>query len=77
MKKVLAILMCAVLSALAFTGCGAAKEAADNVTQAMTDVSDAASEAASDMDETGQGDVTDDDGIIGNENETETETETE
>lgn len=50
----------------AFSGCGMVKDAADSVENAMTDVSDKVSEAASDMDD--NGDVNDDDGIIGNGN---------
>ena len=65
MKKIFALISVLMFSLSALTGCGAVKETVDNVTEAMTDASEMISEAAGQMDETGQGDVTDDDGVIG------------
>ena len=68
MKKIIALITVTLtlIAGVVFTGCGMVKDAADTVENAMTDVSDKVSEAASDMSDNGN--IKDDDGLIGNGN---------
>ncbi len=67
MKKIISVIavIIIVLSVFTFTGCGAAKQAVDTAGEVVTDIADGASKAVSDMEDNTDGDVKDDDGIIG------------
>lgn len=66
LKKLITIAVISIIALFSFGGCGMVQDVADDATEMVTDVSDAASEAGSDIADNNDGDVDDDDGIIGN-----------
>lgn len=66
MKKLIAAIIISIVSVLSFAGCGMVQDAADEMTEMVTDASDAVSEAASGIAGNDDGEVDDDDGIIDN-----------
>ena len=66
MKKIIAIIMTAIIALFTFVGCGNVGDAAKEAEGLVTDASESISEAASDMMDNSDGDVTDETNDNGN-----------
>lgn len=66
MKKIIAIIMTSIIALFTFAGCGNVGDAAKEAEGLVTDASESISEAASDMMDNSDGDVTDETNDNGN-----------
>ena len=69
MKKILAIILLAIISLFSFVGCGNVDDAAKEAEGLVTDASESVSKAADDMMNNTNGDVSDDTSDNGNVND--------
>ena len=69
MKKILAIILIAIVSLFSFAGCGNVGDAASEAEKVVTDASESVSKAASDMMDNTDGDITNETNGDGNVNQ--------